>query len=391
MAEQTNKEKLDSLIGSVNLLFEKLNSINMDHQYKIEDLEDNLSKRIEEENNVCLSKLAVIENSINKIYGSQEHIYTILSSLNVKANKITDSRILNNDSEISEENDIESLKQEIEAIKATLGKLSNDVTSIQTKLSRLDAVNKHEEKESKKSDINKSIRDLDKYFAKPNVCNSKDDDIISDETLEYVTECFNMESTNSEKDIIKSLSNCKIGDTRNIYVDGEPFKFVKLGIEMITEFRYNKDDNHTYPFEIVYHDFACINYPRLFKFDNSDYKKSEIRRWINNEFIQMLEPEVVKHMVIQNVQTGNDIVKDFVKIPSCTELNVATYPTMIIENDPYELFKVDINYKYTLNSNGYWTRTNCNNCYLYHTIGNEVYGYGDKDQLGIVPIIRIKE
>ena len=100
----------------------------------------------------------------------------------------------------------------------------------------------------------------------------------------------------------------------------------------------------------------------------------------------MIEPGVVKYMEIQEVESGGEILMDYVKIPSCTEIGYMN--SDIKEGTCYNALNPMI-----LNRDGYWLRTgfSLDNVYSINNDNSAVIYTNNRSTLHIVPIIRIKE
>lgn len=203
--------------------------------------------------------------------------------------------------------------------------------------------------------------------------------IYSQDTINWIAEC--KDDSSNDLDLLNSIVRCHIGSIREIYIDGEPYKFIKINEESKVSFIQGV------PFTDIFHDYVCIDFPKLLQFGSSyDYKTSNVRKWINNEFIQMIEPGVVKYMEIQEVESDGEILMDYVKIPSCTEIGYINCENK--EGTCYNALNPMV-----LNRNGYWLRTSfsIDNVYSINDNNSAVIYTNNQSALHIVPIIRIKE
>lgn len=69
------------------------------------------------------------------------------------------------------------------------------------------------------------------------------------------------------------------------------------------------------------------------------YKDSNIRKWLNNEFYDLLPDDFKEVLAVANVQSGGEILQDKVFIPSETEYRGALEYGECEEGEQFELYK----------------------------------------------------
>ena len=101
------------------------------------------------------------------------------------------------------------------------------------------------------------------------------------------------------------------------------------------------------------YDLICLNYEKESEFgDTNTYKHSFVREIINSEFLQLLPEEVLTHLQIMEVESNDEVLEDYAKLVSMTELGKSDeYYSIKKEGERYDLLNSNIFEKYI------WTRS----------------------------------
>ena len=397
VAEKTNKEKIDQILAIVKQLTsysaqDKCISDILNEKYLVEI--KNINSKIDIINSrICDIEAAIeakilqadtidhvnIYNLIRELVNKEsENFENIFTGIDAIKNLIVDQeKSINDKIENCHDNSIDYIAEKYNSLFTGVSRLLTNAVDTKEKIDEiLKDDSKKDEAVCEDNSYKLFCENLEKIY------NRKIDfSIYSQDTINWIMEC--KDDSSKDLDLLKSIVRCHIGSIREIYIDGEPYKFIKINEESKVSFTQGVG----VPFTDIFHDYACIDFPKLLQFGSSyDYKTSNVRKWINNEFIQMIEPGVVKYMEIQEVESGGEILMDYVKIPSCTEIGYMN--SDIKEGTCYNALNPMI-----LNRDGYWLRTgfSLDNVYSINNDNSAVIYTNNQSVLHIVPIIRIKE
>ena len=144
---------------------------------------------------------------------------------------------------------------------------------------------------------------------------------------------------------------------------------MELGRKVITWKAIHKYDNGT----TLYLCDSIIKHMAFNEYGNNNWEKSDIRRWLNNEFLQLCFNDEERAKVINHSDTGDKI--------------------FLLTKEEYRLYREFI--QLLKSPNDWWLRSKgVNNNYscLVNFMG-EIYQYGNPfhDNVGVRPAILVKE
>lgn len=140
------------------------------------------------------------------------------------------------------------------------------------------------------------------------------------------------------------------------------------------------------------YDLICIEPIEVdipFSEKDNIYKTSEVRIWLNTTYIRKyIDEDLYPYMIRQDVESNGEILNDYVKIPSMTELGKSNeYYDMVIEGKRYDLLNQNIFRKNiclrTRNTN------RSSNVWYINRNGNASY-ISYSSSCGLTPIIRLQ-
>lgn len=105
------------------------------------------------------------------------------------------------------------------------------------------------------------------------------------------------------------------------------------------------------------YEMICITPIHSMEFSKSNfYMTSDVREWLNSDFIKLLPNKVISCLSKMEVESNKDILEDYVKIPSMTELGYSDidYP-IVNEGSVYNLLNISL-----FEDKFVWTRTSAN-------------------------------
>jgi hypothetical protein len=144
------------------------------------------------------------------------------------------------------------------------------------------------------------------------------------------------------------------------------------------------------------YDIICINPINDIEFSDCDdeindiiYKTSAIRKWLNNDFIRLLPDNVLSCLSKMEVKSNEEILEDYVTIPSMSELGTSPkYRNAKDEGPAYEL----LNYNLLFRGYNVWTRSCNRECghFVWYIDFNSLFDSTDPDDsCFLTPIIRL--